>query len=334
MKRLIKWNRFLIVLGLVLLGYGAYAYWWLPAIGMEGALVDTQMIARSEIEVTPHFTAIVDVKSLHKQIKLKPTQTPWLLAMVHQQIGLAIPYHPSCPGRELWRKSESFVAMGFSGMRLLYVSIHGSFDANAYMKCMSKHMKRKRIGGQAVYVGDETYWWVGQKGSLIGMGVNPRPPMFSFGHVQRVPLLGDNGLLMRTMQANGYLRQGVTYRPIHEKSSHPFSGGFLIEGLEDMNLPRGITIKFHRMLGLVRFGKELTADVMVAMRRRKHAMRVMGIYHLASSLAPRPIRSLLEPLKAKRKGRRVRLLYREKMSVLLEKAEQWLKLQTKKKTKP
>ncbi|TNE48507.1 MAG: hypothetical protein EP343_15575 [Deltaproteobacteria bacterium] len=334
-----KWfhnNRSVLLLTLVLMGLfvGALRLWWWSPRGIDGALSDLRQVAYSEVSVYPHFTGVLDLKSLRRQIQNSGAQAKGFLPLLYKQVGLAIPFHPSCPAMAMWKKSDSLVAMGFSGMRLLYLSLQGSFDAHAYMACMSKYMKRKRVNGQAMFVGDETYWWIGQNGSLNGMGINPRPPMFSFGRKQRLQLLGSQGLLVRTMQHNGMLRNGLRYRPKQAGQRRPYTGAFLLEGLEDMNLPTGIKIRFHRMQGLLRVNKFVSARISVAMRRQKHAMRMMGIYHLASTLAPAPLRSLLSPLKAKRKGRRIRLVYKEKVSELVQTLKAQLRSMAKKKETP
>ncbi len=334
-----KWfhnNRSVMLLTLVLLGLfvGALRLWWWSPRGIDGALSDFRQVAQREVSVLPHLIGVLDLRALRREIRNSGSKAKGFLPLLYKHVGLAIPYHPSCPAITMWNKSESLVAMGFSGMRLLYISLHGSFDAWAYMACMSKHMKRKRVNGQAMFVGDETYWWIGQNGSLNGMGVNPRPPMFSFGRKQQLQLLGNHGLLVRTMQHNGKLRNGLRYRSKQAGQRRPYTGAFRLEGLEDMNLPTGIKIRFHRMQGLVRVNKFVSAHVTVAMRRQKHAMRMMGIFHLASTLAPAPLRRLLSPLKAKRKGRQIQLVYKEKVSELIRALKSQLRDTAAKKEKP
>ncbi len=275
-------------------------------------------VAHDELGLRPQFVGHLNLTMWRERTKKYVSWGDKLLPVLHQQVGLAIPYLPSCSVRLIASKARSLVVMGFSGMRTLYVSIVGDFQAKDYLKCAGKKMKQRTIGKQNVWIGDETFWWEGQRGALVGMGVNPRPPLYPFGLKHRLNLFGKQGVLHYIIE-----RKGALFRGLRQTES-PFAGMFSLSELEDMRLPKGITVQFHRMEGQIQLDKTLKLQIIVSMRKEKHAMRLMGLYHLTTSLAPPFLRTFLQPLKALRKGCFVQMNYEQPFAAFVTQARAFL----------
>ena len=306
MRRILKLSKgklFVLLLLTVLIGL---VISWSTSGGDDSfpALAQMADVAQNELGLRPQFVGHLNLDLWRTQTKKYRSWGVQLLPAIYKHVGLAIPYHPTCSLREIATKSQSLVVLGFSGMRTLYVTLLGDFVAEDYLKCAGKKMKQQVIGGRKVWIGDETYWWQGEEGALVGMGVNPRPPLFSFGLKYNLNLFGKSGVLHHILN-----EKNAMFRGLYLAQSN-VAGMFALSGLEDMNLPQGITIQFHRMEGEVTVGKHLNSEMKVYMRKRQHALRFMGLYHLTTSLAPKPIRTLLKPLKAQRAGRFVEMTYK------------------------
>lgn len=275
-------------------------------------------VAHNELGLRPQFVGHLDLDVWRKNTRKFSGWTDKFLPVIYQHVGLAIPYDPACSIRNISRKSRSLVLLGFSGMRTLYLTLQGDFSASNYLQCAGKKMKSRMIHGHKVWMGDETYWWEGQDGALVGIGVNPRPPLFSFALKYRLNLRGKAGVLEHILSEKNSMFRGLTL------SQTNFAGMFSLSGLEDMKLPQGIRIQFHHMGGQVMVGRDIEARIKLRMRKRKHALRLMGMFHLATSLSPKPIRRMLQPLKAERVGRSIQMKYKQEFSTFVVKARDLL----------
>lgn len=266
--------------------------------------------------VTPQFVNIVHLRRLRKAMQQHSHDIRGFLDTLHRQLGMVIPYQKHCPGHALWEKGQSLAVVGFAGMRILLVSLQGTFESVPYLACAAQAMKKFRYHQQDIYQGADTFWWAGP-GSLVGIGMNPRPPLFSFHNKNAPTLLGPQGLLQTLLRSDRPLRRGDFVSPsmlVHFKHTSEFS----LQGMEDMQLPQGISIRFHHMKGTLQVNKQLRADLSISMLREKHAMRLMGMVHLASALVPSAIRVLIKPLQAQRQGRQIRMTYQQPLPLFFK----------------